>query len=105
MIESLPASVSPRRMAKPPPITQMVPKMKPKSMTMPIALLAPCERLPAASMGIARVRNRDVFMRIVVSEAPNAAAPPVEPFFRADVMNLLREKSAKRQRNNALKTP
>ena len=29
MIDSLPASVSPRRMAKPPPTTQIVPKMKP----------------------------------------------------------------------------
>ena len=46
MIDSLPESVSPRRMAKPPPTTQMVPKMNPMSITMPIALLAPCERLP-----------------------------------------------------------
>src|SRR5579862_1438576 len=37
MMESLPASVSPRRMAKPPPTTQIVPKMKPMSMTMPNA--------------------------------------------------------------------
>jgi hypothetical protein len=52
MIESLPASVSPRRMAKPPPITQMVPKIKPISMTMPIALLAPSWRPAAwANMG------------------------------------------------------
>jgi len=37
MIESLPASVSPRRIAKPPPTTQIVPKINPMSMTMPSA--------------------------------------------------------------------
>src|SRR5260221_2500979 len=48
IIDNLPESVSPRRTAKPPPTTQMTPKMNPMSMTMPIALLAPWARPPAA---------------------------------------------------------
>src|SRR5436309_671017 len=60
MMESLPASVSPRRMANPPPITQMVPKIKPMSMTMPIAREAPwlrpvaCARMGENSNALAR---------------------------------------------------
>jgi 2-polyprenyl-6-methoxyphenol hydroxylase-like FAD-dependent oxidoreductase len=49
-MESLPESASPRRMAKPPLTTQMVPKMNPMSMTMPNADEAADVRLvpPAA---------------------------------------------------------
>jgi hypothetical protein len=49
MMESFPASVSPRRMAKPPPITQSVPNRNPMSMTMPNADDAPDDRLPVAA--------------------------------------------------------
>jgi hypothetical protein len=54
IMESFPASVSPRRIAKPPPMTQSVPKRKPMSMTMPKADEAPDERLPdvCAKMGL-----------------------------------------------------
>ena len=49
--------------AKPPPTTQMVPKIKPMSMTMPIALLAPSASPPAcAKMG----ENPAVFVSNIV---------------------------------------
>jgi len=45
MMESFPVSASPRRMANPPPTTQIVPKMNPMSITMPNADEAPDESL------------------------------------------------------------
>jgi len=53
-MDIFPVSASPRRMAKPPPMTQSVPKRKPMSMTMPNADEAPDERLlvDCARMGL-----------------------------------------------------
>lgn len=52
-MESFPESVSPRRIAKPPLITQIVPNINPMSMTMPNALLMPSTKV-AAKMGVNR---------------------------------------------------
>ena len=89
-IESLLASVSLRRMAKPPPTAQMVPKINPMSMTMPIALLGPSAKMPAAWASIdakrMETRNCGMFMRFFVNHPPKGPAPPVEPLFKARMM-------------------